>query len=784
MMSTSLRLRRPGKAGCSAQEGILEVKKLMIVSGVALAALLVTFVWRSLGSENGNLEGGGEREVNATSELGETTGMVRRSKRLEAASGAGAEEATSAVTGPEDALTSPEGEYGLTVRVQSQFGKPLPNAAVYLIESESHSMVGFDLFRLMGQIFKTEGAKATGSTGLSGEATFSALPPGDYQVAVFKDGFEARYSENVSIVEGILPMPLRLRLRKGFTLKGIVVDSADQPIEGAVIAVLPEMDGLPSSIQTLKQTTGADGLFSFATLADRDHHLIVHADGFAPVGTKDLGVGKEVHRIHMTPGGSLEGRITDETTGAGIEGAAVALMADESFVVATTDSEGAYRMGNVPESKRVKVIVKAAGYSVSDPKARREFLGQITADEPVVAGQTTTVDIVMVPMGVVRGQVIDAETGTGVEGASVRALGGLFMAGGGSGSATTDEQGNYELTASGSDVALQVSKTGFVSKDVGSSQGFFGRNNKANKGNSVKIKVFPGRVTDVPVIKLERGRVVAGRVVNAAGQGVANAAISWLPEKSGRGFLSLIVGGRVLTVGSNADGGFELTGLPNVGDISLNARHPSYPAGGAAVVMGPSLGGVVITLRSGGTVKGTLKSVDGVLLKNMKIDCTSGKSPSQSGNPVSLMNSGHSVMTDQEGRFEFNSIPPGDMYLSLPRGGSAHRLEGVWLPITVAEGKATTLDLQCVQLFAITGVVQDPEGKPLSRANVQAKAGPATMRSDRTDKQGRFNITALPAGLYTLTATRRGRETGTVGPLSAGSLDVVIVLAKKKKNGR
>ena len=59
----------------------------------------------------------------------------------------------------------------------------------------------------------------------------------------------------------------------------------------------------------------------------------------------------------------------------------------------------------------------------------------------------------------------------------------------------------------------------------------------------------------------------------------------------------------------------------------------------------------------------------------------------------------------------------------------------------------------------ITGRVTSASGRPLDRARVQALQNGLTPRGAQTDSQGRFTIAQLPAGAYTLQASRDGYVT-------------------------
>ena len=70
-------------------------------------------------------------------------------------------------------------------------------------------------------------------------------------------------------------------------------------------------------------------------------------------------------------------------------------------------------------------------------------------------------------------------------------------------------------------------------------------------------------------------------------------------------------------------------------------------------------------------------------------------------------------------------------------------------------------------------VVESPSNRPLSRVEIRAGSGTGAQASALTDAEGRYELTDLPAGTYTVSATkanyvaRRGASSGPKGRANA-----------------
>ncbi|HET6880896.1 MAG TPA: carboxypeptidase regulatory-like domain-containing protein [Pirellulales bacterium] len=198
----------------------------------------------------------------------------------------------------------------------------------------------------------------------------------------------------------------------GKVVRGAVKDAQENPVPGARVANY----GDSVTIQR-EATTNAQGEFTLSDLLEgyTGYQIYVAAKGFAPERL-DVQPGNADSppfvNVTLRPGHSLRGRVLDESDRPLTE----ALVTPRSISYAGpnygdsihTDQEGRFAFDSLPADARLHV--SAPGYPFSEPLEL-----PLDGDEPV----TITLDA----PGVLRGRVIDAETGEPVRQFSVLAGG-------------------------------------------------------------------------------------------------------------------------------------------------------------------------------------------------------------------------------------------------------------------------------------------------------------------------------------------------------------------------
>ncbi|RLB69921.1 MAG: hypothetical protein DRH04_04420, partial [Deltaproteobacteria bacterium] len=244
--------------------------------------------------------------------------------------------------------------------------------------------------------------------------------------------------------------------------------------------------------------------------------------------------------------------------------------------------------------------------------------------------------------------------------------------------------------------------------------------------------------------------------------------------------------GRTYQVSTNTSGNFEfipdpvtnpvyapIIGIP-VGDLTLSARiytdYPqasyspeipcSYPEGTHALSQN-------IIFSNTGIFEGVVRKATGEVISGATVDADLiiDESPyyENRGEQNSIA----------DGSYCIAFLPPGEYTLTVSVPHSQGYNSKAMTTGTIIEGQTTPLDITMPPQGDITGVVTGPDGNPVINALVQLREteGDYFRRETRTDTSGRYLLTDIPVGTYSLTAF----DPATNGPLAT----IVMVNAEE-----
>jgi len=374
-----------------------------------------------------------------------------------------------------------------------------------------------------------------------GAFVMAGIQPGEYLV-VARGGSRAPGIAAV-VVEPEAEASVSLVLSEGGYATGQVVDADGRPLAGRVRLETFEGRVLAAAIADAVSTqAGADGRFALGPLplgalglgVSEPRHVSRRVDVTVPGRGRTVDTGT----ITLESGLAIRGTVHD-AGGNPVPGCRVVAQSrshsQRALAEAVTEADGTFQIGGQPAAL-YEVTAMAAGFAPARAQA--------DAGGPPLA-------LVLQSGAELTGRVADAQGNT-VDDAEVEAgLSEERPVGGPGGFARSDEGGGR-----------------FTLRDLGA--GSYLLQVRAHARGEVTlpgVRVAAGRTTDVGVVTLVGGGVVAGVVVDADGSGVPGAAVHL--EKD----LDMQLG--QLETQTASGGGFELRGVPP-GRINVMVDHPAF----------------------------------------------------------------------------------------------------------------------------------------------------------------------------------------------------------------
>ena len=560
--------------------------------------------------------------------------------------------------------------------------------------------------------FGTTAPPPQDTTGVDGGFQIPDLAAGGYDLKVESPGFGPVKVPGIEVPEGAGDVDLgTVVLSPGVAIEGLVVDAEGRPLAGIEIrAGEPSRFPLPAAFQLMmlaRETpaiTGADGRFAVPDRRQGERlDLVVSGDGYVTLAVAGVTAPpEEPLEVVLKQSSRVSGRVVDPR-GEPIAGASVEARAEglggsggggmSSLNRSRTDADGGFELRAV-EPGLVTVAASATGFQEA----------QLSGLEAAAGGELRDVELVLRPGAMVRGTVLDAG-GEPVAGARV------WISATGEerpeAYATTDGDGRFEITGvrpgrrtvtASDDRGRQVAKSLEV----------------ATGGQSVELRFADG---------VE----VSGRVVDAAGLGVAGAEVSLEPSARDGWRRSSPEAASV------DDGSFTIPGVMP-GSYHLSAAKEGFARArleAPVEVSTRAIGGLEIRLDEGVRLSGRILGLE--LDDLAQVEVRAGRS---------------SGRVDFEGGYRVDNLAPGEVVVSASIPGSGRQ---VTRRITVEAGAGEMLlDLEFGSGHLLSGTVLAGD-QPVSGAMVRLSGTTVrTSGSATTDSQGRFQIEGLDAGGYTL----------------------------------
>ncbi|HEY6064571.1 MAG TPA: carboxypeptidase regulatory-like domain-containing protein, partial [Thermoanaerobaculia bacterium] len=586
--------------------------------------------------------------------------------------------------------------------------------------------------------------KPDASSAADGSFRIAGLEPGEYALAVSRDGYATRRVPSVTVqAPGPTEWP-PVVLTAGVPIAGLVRNSKGEPVVGAeVFAFGGDAGGRNSS-------TDPEGRFRLEGFsAERPVMLSVRADGYASLQRRVTPSAEEVVLVLKTSG-TIRGRVEDAATNrpltdfsasytesqGGFAGGFRMVMGGGESEKTFQSPDGSFELSDVPPGKW-NVRASSPGYRPSEVSG-------------IEVGEGETKEGVVVSLkkgGVVSGRVLDPRRGTGVPNASVawsESSGGdmgpaaaiMARMNGGTNGVTTDADGRFRFDGlPAGRITLTAEHPDFLE-------------------TSKQIDLDNEATVD---LTLSLGGSIAGTVVGKDGRtGVPGAQVLLREQGAGMNFGD--DSGR-----ADAAGNFLFEHL-KAGRYGVSARSNAGTTAWKDVVLADSQrqDGVLLELASGATVQGTVSGISAGRAGGVRIFAMA-------------QDYQDNAVTSDDGRFTLRDVPAG--IIRLQANTSYPRMRSTTKNLEVPEGASEVpVEIVFEGSSRLAGRITRGD-KPIAQAFVSANADPPIPSGgrsmDQTDEDGRYELEGLSDGSYQVSVSGQSvtyRRTFTVSGDTNGDI--------------
>jgi protocatechuate 3,4-dioxygenase beta subunit len=588
------------------------------------------------------------------------------------------------------------------------------------------------------------------------------LFPARYSLSASATGFiPGRFREDkvevITIAAGEARGGVDLVLRRGgVEVRGRVKDLGGGTVARAMVAVGAAQFGASGAGAITRADENGEWR---AWVAPGRVNAAAHAPGYSSGNKEGMAPGSFIE-VMLTPESVLSGRVVEVGSGRPVAGALVTAAGQEEWsewsegASALTGEDGRFRVDRLAPGRYKPTAQTRGGYGRA---AESVLLG--------LAARSAEVLIELHPAASVSGRVVIAESGAPC------ARGAVILS-----ETLTDRHKNVATNADGT-VQFPALLSGRYSVRVWCED---------HRGED---QYAPVVVAGAPISgltwKVHRGLHIAGMVVDANGAPVEGVMVR--SEREGGDPRGQDTGGWGQT---KRDGTFRLEALlPGTYALSLMSAKEATPKEPTKMAVERDVDGVRLVLERGGAVDGVVADEDGAGVPNVQI--TAG------GDSWSWM--ADRTLSRDDGTFHLAGLRPGDYRITATRegwtelrapGSSDDDVQGTRTQVTAGGTARVKLTIER-QAGRIRGQVLQG-GKPVTDAYVDAEresesaaasagdAGRSLRWSwDRqpvlTDTDGRFTLTKLAPGRYTVRAFRKGGGEATAEHVAVGSSVALVI---------
>ncbi len=249
----------------------------------------------------------------------------------------------------------------------------------------------------------------------NGAFALSGISEGDFIVEAFAKGYASSFSEPFHVTQGVETQNVEVRLTRGGTIKGSLVDSySGQPVAGALVktndnnyvdAELMQIFNAISQSASTKTSvrTGDDGQFELTLLTPDSYQVQIEKPGYASIMLNDIkvadGLTTELGVQALTKGAIVRGNVYGPE-GETIAGATVVLTPSDNDLWSgrngRTDANGHYVLRNAKPGTYKLYASRPVG-TASNPFAPAIDMNQSSVEITVADGGTYDQDLHLGP---------------------------------------------------------------------------------------------------------------------------------------------------------------------------------------------------------------------------------------------------------------------------------------------------------------------------------------------------------------------------------------------------
>ncbi|QAS52292.1 carboxypeptidase regulatory-like domain-containing protein [Halobacillus litoralis] len=544
----------------------------------------------------------------------------------------------------------------------------------------------------------------------NGSFSIPGLPPTTVIVSAAATGYGTASTAVLLSPNATVSTTLALVANPGGVTGTVTAEGTGDPISGAVVQIF---DATRALVATL--VTDPDGVYQFNSLSAGTYRIVVSASGFG-TGIQDVDIVSNQltqadFALSENPG-NIQGLVINDSTGDPLIGVTVVIRqfspTGPIVQTAATDSNGEFLvMGITPG------VYAVTAFSPSS--------GSQTATVSVVAGITTMVTLALSPdAGAVEGIVTSSVTGEGLRDTRVSVYddNGILVV-----VTQTDSEGRYRVEGlSPGNNTIVLFHPSFQTASIGTTI-------SANETSIVNAALRPSP------------GMLEGQVLDAFGEfPLPGAVVQLFPAQS------LIPVANAVT---DEDGFYSFNGVAP-GEYTVTASLTGYARGavGATVIENQVTIIDIFLMPDQASISGSVTSNDGFPVQ---------------GATVRVVDQNETVLgtgvTAFDGSYVIGNLPPGSHIVIFSAAGFGSVVIGVIL----SQGEEETGVDAVLQPNpgAIAGIVYDSAtergitGGDLVIRRVIGDTS-TVVASTTADSNGRYTVTGLSPGLYTITASAIG----------------------------